>query len=233
MNVVPLGVDQQWGLKGHCICLPIDVNDTVTKLPRLPSEDGTVVVQLMRRMKDKKPYKYGNVRRKEIKEAVERLVESEVYKTHNITLRPDWENEWEKDFAMLLSKSSEDFDDMENRLDQWDELLTDEEKVIEEKETLFLSTFLNDCGIKIAPAEGKTPLYLTRDPDIEVLGFPCAYGGKARTFKIPLTPVQLAKADIRNENRRLATNIQLLLRPQQMLSLAKQCFSRKTKMKIP
>jgi len=78
------------------------------------------------------------------------------------------------------------------------------------QETLLESTYLNDVGIKLAPGEGKTPMSLTRDPDLNVLAFPSVYGGKPRKFKIPLTPVQLAKSEVRSENRRIAMNITLL-----------------------
>ena len=46
MKTHELGLDQQWGLRGHYISEPIDLNDTVgivTSLPRLVSEDGTVL----------------------------------------------------------------------------------------------------------------------------------------------------------------------------------------------
>jgi len=119
-------------LKGHTVCVPIDINDTVTKLPRLPSEDGTVQVQLMRRITDKHPHKYDNVRPFKVKTAVEYLVNTEIYKAHNITLRENWENEWKRDLEKALSQkiSTYDAEDEIKLLDNWDEEQTEEERAI-------------------------------------------------------------------------------------------------------
>ena len=96
MKIHELGLDQQWGLRGHCISVPIDLNDTVgivTSLPRLVSEDGTVLVQVMRRMNDKSPYQYEIIRTGVVKTA-ELLKKTDLYKLHNITLRPNWEHDF-------------------------------------------------------------------------------------------------------------------------------------------
>ncbi|KAK3922373.1 hypothetical protein KUF71_011842 [Frankliniella fusca] len=52
---------RQFGLRGNCVNVPIDINKTVTCLPRMDSEDGTLLVQLMRRMSDKTPFAFENV----------------------------------------------------------------------------------------------------------------------------------------------------------------------------
>ncbi|KAK3928235.1 Methane monooxygenase component A gamma chain [Frankliniella fusca] len=62
MQIRELGYQRQLGLKGNCVNVPIDINKTVTSLPRMDSEDDTLLVQLMRRMSDKTPYAFENVR---------------------------------------------------------------------------------------------------------------------------------------------------------------------------
>ncbi|KAK3918379.1 Integrin alpha-PS5 [Frankliniella fusca] len=62
MQIRELGYQKQLGLKGNCVNVPIDINKTVTCLPRMDSEDDTLLVQLMRRMSDKTPYAFENVR---------------------------------------------------------------------------------------------------------------------------------------------------------------------------
>ncbi|KAK3911511.1 LOW QUALITY PROTEIN: Prefoldin subunit alpha [Frankliniella fusca] len=52
MQIRELGYQKQLGLKGNCVNVPIDINKTVTCLPRMDSEDDTLLVQLMRRMTD-------------------------------------------------------------------------------------------------------------------------------------------------------------------------------------
>jgi len=51
---------------------------------------------------------------------------------------------------------------------------------------------------------------LTKGPDVDVLAFTSIYGGIAGNFKIPLTPVQIAKADVLQVNRLIAMNVALL-----------------------
>ncbi|KAK3911115.1 Inactive disease susceptibility protein LOV1 [Frankliniella fusca] len=52
MQIRELGYQKQLGLKGNCVNVPIDINKTVTCLPRMDSEDDTLLVQLMRRMNE-------------------------------------------------------------------------------------------------------------------------------------------------------------------------------------
>ncbi|KAK3924218.1 Forkhead box protein O4 [Frankliniella fusca] len=134
MQIRELGYQKQLGLKGNCVNVPIDINKTVTCLPRMDSEDDTLLVQLMRRM-------------------------------------------------------------------------TDEDDLTDQQETLLTSGFVADSGIKIAPGEGNMPLSLTLDEDMDVLAFPTVYGGKQRIFKVKYTPVEMAKAEARSHDRRVATNI--------------------------
>ncbi|KAK3933015.1 Amiloride-sensitive sodium channel subunit alpha, partial [Frankliniella fusca] len=135
MQIRELGYQRQLGLKGNCVNVPIDINKTVTCLPRMDSEYDTLLVQLMRRMTD-----------------------------------------------------------------EIDELM-------DQQETLLTSGFVADSGVKIAPGEGNMPLSLTLDEDMDVLAFPTVYGGKQRIFKVKYTPVEMAKAEARHHDRRVAINI--------------------------
>ncbi|KAK3918381.1 LOW QUALITY PROTEIN: Trigger factor [Frankliniella fusca] len=77
----------------------------------------------------------------------------------------------------------------------------------DQQETLLTSGFVADSGVKIVPGEGNMPLSLTLDEDMDVLAFPTVYGGKQRIFKVKYTPVEMAKAEARHHDRRVATNI--------------------------
>ncbi|KAK3911651.1 Retrovirus-related Pol polyprotein from transposon TNT 1-94 [Frankliniella fusca] len=74
-------------------------------------------------------------------------------------------------------------------------------------ETLLTGGFVADSGIKMAPGEGNTPLSLTLDEDNDVLAFPTIYAGKPRLFKVKYSPVDIAKAEARHHDRRVAINI--------------------------
>ncbi|KAK3931276.1 Xylosyltransferase 1 [Frankliniella fusca] len=92
---------------------------------------------------------------------------------------------------------------------------------MDQQETLLTGGFVADSGIKIAPGEGNVPLSLTLDEDNDVLSFPSVYAGKPRVFKVNYSPVDIAKAEARHHDRRVAINI-----PKVMMNF---CKSRKNK----
>ncbi|KAK3912467.1 ATP-dependent DNA helicase [Frankliniella fusca] len=92
---------------------------------------------------------------------------------------------------------------IDHTLKQADEI----DDLTDQQETLLTSGFVADSGVKIAPGEGNMPLSLTLDEDMDVLAFPTVYGGKQRIFKVKYTPVEMAKAEARHHDRRVATNI--------------------------
>jgi len=47
MKIKELGVDQQFGLHGHCVLVPVDVHHMTTCSPRPVSGSGTIQVALM------------------------------------------------------------------------------------------------------------------------------------------------------------------------------------------
>ncbi|KAK3914521.1 Elongation factor Ts [Frankliniella fusca] len=96
--------------------------------------------------------------------------------------------------------STSNIEDSTKQADEIDDLM-------DQQETLLTSGFVADSGVKIAPGEGNMPLSLTLDEDMDVLAFPTVYGGKQRIFKVKYTPVEMAKAEARHHDRRVATNI--------------------------
>ncbi|KAK3908800.1 Amino-acid acetyltransferase, mitochondrial [Frankliniella fusca] len=178
MQIRELGYQKQLGLKGNCVNVPIDINKTVTCLPRMDSEDDTLLVQLMRRMSDKTPYAFENVRPEKVFNAARYLVNTDLYKQHNITLNESWLQQFhdETNNTANDSISTSNTDDSNEQADEIDDLM-------DQQETLLTSGFVADSGVKIAPGEGNMPLSLTLDEDMDVLAFPTVYGGKQRIFK--------------------------------------------------
>ncbi|KAK3921584.1 putative carboxypeptidase, partial [Frankliniella fusca] len=178
MQIRELGYQKQLGLKGNCVNVPIDINKTVTCLPRMDSEDDTLLVQLMRRMSDKTPYAFENVRPEKVFNAAKYLVNTQLYKQHKISLNENWLQQFhdQTNDAITDSVSSSNED---NPIQQ----AADEDDLTDQQETLLTSGFVADSGIKIAPGEGNMPLSLTLDEDMDVLAFPTVYGGKQRIFK--------------------------------------------------
>ncbi|KAK3908925.1 Microtubule-associated protein 1A, partial [Frankliniella fusca] len=174
----------------------------VTCLPRMDSEDDTLLVQLMRRMSDKTPYAFENVRPEKVFNAARYLVNTDLYKQHNITLNESWLQQFHDETNNSVNDpvSSSNTDESTEQADEIDDLM-------DQQETLLTSGFVADSGVKIAPGEGNMPLSLTLDEDMDVLAFPTVYGGKQRIFKVKYTPVEMAKAEARHHDRRVATNI--------------------------
>jgi len=90
MQIREIGYQKQFGLRGNCINVPININKTVTCLPRMDSEDDTVLVQLMRKMTDKRAYLYENVRPEKVFLAARYLVSKDLYQSRGITLNKEW-----------------------------------------------------------------------------------------------------------------------------------------------
>ncbi|KAK3921602.1 Cytochrome P450-terp, partial [Frankliniella fusca] len=174
----------------------------VTCLPRMDSEDDTLLVQLMRRMSDKTPYAFENVRPEKVFNAAKYLDNTPLYKQHKISLNENWLQQFHDQTNDAITDSVSSSNE-HNPLEQAD----DEDDLTDQQETLLTSGFVADSGIKIAPGEGNMPLSLTLDEDMDVLAFPTVYGGKQRTFKVKYTPVEMAKAEARSHDRRVATNI--------------------------
>ncbi|KAK3920096.1 Ketol-acid reductoisomerase (NADP(+)), partial [Frankliniella fusca] len=201
MQIRELGYQKQLGLKGNCVNVPIDIKKTVTCLPRMDSEDDTLLAQLIRKMSDKTPYAFENVRPENVFNAARYLVNTDLYKQHNITLNESWSQQFHDETnntTDLISTSNTE--DSTEQVDEIDDLM-------DQQETLLTSGLVADSGVKIAPGEGNMPLSLTLDEDMDVLAFPTVYGGKQRIFKVKYTPVEMAKAEARHHDRRVATNI--------------------------
>ena len=207
MKIQELGYEKQFGLKGHCISVPCEIKKIITKLPRMNTEDDTIVVKLMRRMTDKNHYLCENVRPEKVFQAAIYLTQQEVYKQHGICLDQEWLDEYNKRVTGNCENLS--IHSSENNTD--DEDSDDEQRAIEAQETLLTSGFIADSGIKIAPAEGNTPVSILADDDLDVLAFPTVYAGKQRKFKVKYTPTQIAKVEARMHDRRVATNIPKLM----------------------
>ncbi|KAK3916371.1 Integrin alpha-PS5 [Frankliniella fusca] len=129
MQIRELDYQKQLGLKGNCDNVPIDINKTVTCLPRMDSEDDTLLVQLMRRMSDKTPYAFENVRPEKVFNAAKYLVNTQLYKQHKISLHENWLKQFhdQTNDAITDSVSSSNEDDpIQQAVDEDD--LTDQQE---------------------------------------------------------------------------------------------------------
>ncbi|KAL8567302.1 hypothetical protein ACOMHN_023345 [Nucella lapillus] len=91
MQIRPLGVDRQHGLKGNVVNVPVEVSNNVAILPRSFSDAQTIQIKLMRKMCYRGHYIFKTVRPHAVYEAARILVNTPLYKEHGITtLAEDW-----------------------------------------------------------------------------------------------------------------------------------------------
>lgn len=80
MKIRQLGRDKQYGLHGNCVNVPIDVDTSVSILPRTVDKIQTIHLQLMRRMTDKSPYASEIIRPYKVFEAAQFWINQPLYK---------------------------------------------------------------------------------------------------------------------------------------------------------
>lgn len=82
---------RQFKIQGNVVNAPAEVSDTVNMLPRLPSETGTIKVNLKRKLHYKSSALSLNVRPHKIVEAANWLISnSSLYRQEGITLNQNW-----------------------------------------------------------------------------------------------------------------------------------------------
>jgi hypothetical protein len=196
MSIRELGVDRQFGLKGGCVNVPVDMNNTVSELPRNVSDSMCIHVQLKRRLTDKHSYLKSNVCPKKIFEAAKFLVKTPVYAKY-VTLCEEW----------LENLGNEICEDEPNIIDndKGDENFEEEREIIAHP-TLLTDDHLPDFGISLAPGEGKTPVSLLFDEDAEELACPKTYVGQKIVINSGASIAQINKALLKIKGRRICRN---------------------------
>ena len=78
-------------INGNIVNVPADVNTTISMLPRLPNENGTININLKRRLQYKGSAPSLNVRPHKVFQAAHWLLNnSSFYKEEEITLHQNW-----------------------------------------------------------------------------------------------------------------------------------------------
>ena len=81
-------------IQGNMFLEPADIKNSVTVLPRLPDDTGTIKAKLKRRLRYKSHVYSLNIRPEKIKEGLLYLSEtSGLYKQHNIVFDPEIVNQ--------------------------------------------------------------------------------------------------------------------------------------------
>jgi hypothetical protein len=220
----PLDWDAQMGLRGNVVNVPVDVEETITALPRKSfAECKMINIKFMRRMHYNKAYIHETIRPKHITEALNFLSKSKVYKELKINVNNPWNDATDDELEF-----NDDNDEIKKPKteDTSDESSLDEEYFAENEfrqnpqihETMLLDHNKNDANVeqllketRIAPGENRAPISLIHDPIAEEATFLKIFCGN-------LLPEQSANISLQNRcksffrrfDRRCASNIRYI-----------------------
>ena len=220
---------KQLKIHGNIVNVPANVTNTVSMLPRLPCEAGTIKVNLKRKLQYKSSAMSLNVRPHKVVEAALWLMSnSNLYKSEGIVFNQDWV----KNYNEEIISQDESFDNgygsdqqsvnNEQSCNNVDSEKTDSEHEWSEDEaeiptgvtdTMLTPTdFLEDNErqsiLNVAPAEGNRPLSIFRDMYSEELAYPGIFLGQKRPEmkdrKVKVYYSDICKSELRRSDRRAA-----------------------------
>ena len=174
---------KQLKINGNVVNVPADVSTTVNMLPRLPHENGTIKVQLKRKLQYKSSALSLNVRPHKVIQAASWLTNSSsLYHQEGITVNQTWSeslNEQDDIVNTLPVPGDENSNDLcttENVINSKDDDFSEDEVEIPAgvTDTMLTATdFLDDSERQqihnVAPGEGNRPLSIFRDQYSEEL----------------------------------------------------------------
>ncbi|KAK3922268.1 ATP-dependent DNA helicase RRM3 [Frankliniella fusca] len=215
MQIRELGVCRQYGIRGSCVNVPVDINRAVSALPRHLGNVQTVFVKLVRRMRDTHAYASDHVRLPIVFEAGRYLINTPLFIQYGVTLDENWLEQVQIELDQLQQDLDRE-DDGGNPDDPgeheddagWEDV-NEEDEMLADQETLLddVDIISPDTGISIAPGENRMPTSLLFDKHVEELSFPTIYCGLARNVASSVSVTQIAKAEARMFDRRCAANI--------------------------
>ena len=213
MQIRELQRGGQYSLKGNVINVPVDIQPTVSCLPRPMDENFTIAIQLKKKLSYKKVDFKENVRPLRVLPALHWLVnKSELYNRSGVEIDVNWfkevtesSEETVREFLEVSNKQNKE-KHRQNRTneedvnvssvtkdstaaddydsDHFSEVDTNEQ--VGNVDTLVDDENLeNKCDnvITFAPGEGQHPLSLYHDADAEYLCFPTIFCGQRRPSK--------------------------------------------------
>ena len=219
MNIRSLGRERQHGLHGMVVNVPIDIDKTVNQLPRTFLQSQTIQLQLFRKLSFSKPYLYETIRPNVVLEAARYLSTTELFKLEKVVVSEDWVNsvartgtnnvnfivnpndepcdaviDKEEHGSEIVAAIVENLEELLKEIDDWDETKDDLPINPGSLDTLLLSN--ENLLMKLAPGEGRKPLYFSQDKFIEELAYPCVFAGHCRDLPEDLSILKKSKSDI-------------------------------------
>lgn len=197
-------VHGQYGIYGQVINIPVEVDTMVNKLPRNISDDHCIYLNIKRKQIHKSSYLHSLVKKHIIKEWLEYLVNTPLYRTYNITIDEQFFNNRHYEGVQFDGSSK---NDIENCNDEHLEDIPIEECLFAQQQTAVWNDDLYPDSRK-----NNVPISLLFDEQNEELSFPSIYLGQFRQFreKLTVTPFMMASSELRRSDRRGVTPQHLL-----------------------
>ena len=224
----------QLKITGNVVNVPADVTNTVTTLPRLSNETGTIKVQLKRRLQYKSSALSLNIRPNKVMQAGAWLVNtSTLYQEQGITLDENWMTSIQSEMATDIhsNRNTNGSDDQTDPDDDWSE---DEAEIPAGVTDSMLTSpdFVDDSErqeiYNFAPAEGNRPLSIFRDQYSEEMAYPGIFLGQKRPDdKQRLKSVyysEICKSELRRYDRRAAMCIENIFYKTKKLQMKLYCW---------
>ena len=206
-NLMQAPRGKQFKINGNIV--NVDITNTVSMLPRLPDETGTIKVNLKRRLQYKSSALSLNVRPHKVVQAANWLVNnSNLYREEGISFNQNWLDNND----VLLPLAESDCEHQEEQLENMDshKVVPDEDNWSEDEAEIPAGVTDNERQhiLNVAPGEGNTPLSVFRDVYSEELAYPGIFLGQKRPDNINrLTDVhysEICKSELRRSDRRAA-----------------------------
>ena len=215
---------RQLKINGNLVNVPADVTNTVSMLPRLSDQSGTIKVNLKRKLQYKSSALSLNVRPHKVIQTANWLVNnSTLYREEGITFNPEWvlnndadaptdecSAEQNNDQSQDVNYDSNRKETVDDDKDDWSE--DEAETPAGVTDTMLTATdFLEDSErqhiLNVAPGEGSRPLSVFRDKYSEV-AYPGIFLGQKRPENdkrfVPVHYSEICKSELRKSDRRAA-----------------------------
>ena len=156
------GAAGQYKTKGGIVNVPVDMDTTVSYIPRAVEDTNMIHVRLARRMQYVSNYMVGNVRPKLLYDAAKKFVQKPLPIEEGIELSTEW----------VYSDNDPELNNFDDELYTTNAIF---ETLLTSDNVDFMGT--SNSGIRIAPAENYTPTSILFDENCEFLAFPKIFGG--------------------------------------------------------
>lgn len=216
------GVRGQYKTKGGIVNVPVNVDTSVSCLPRNFDSTGIIHISLARKLIFTKDYIKGNVSPVKVWDAALYLQSTPLYLEYDVQISN--QDEWNATNITSNVSDETNENDAESNNDNVNEAETNNEEPEIEDEPLnagtteSILTSDNDFTIRLAPGEGRTPISVLTDKDSDFLSFPKVYYGHKLEGSASVSYSSLAKSVVRRFDRRAA------LRPDLLLYMDRKCL---------